>query len=49
MTASPMLSPRYSSAVFFIFLSTSAETWGGASDSPLPSTQASPFFAWMIL
>ena len=49
MTASETVSPRYSSAVFFIFFSTSAEICGGASFSPFTSIHASPFLAAMIL
>jgi hypothetical protein len=49
MTASVTVSPRKSSAVFFIFCSTFAETSGGAIFLPLTSTQASPLSALTIL
>ena len=49
MTASVTGSPRKSSAVFFIFMSTRAEISGGAFFSPWASTHASPFSAFTIL
>ena len=47
-TALSTLVPRYSSAVFFIFLRISADTCGGAILFPSTSTHASPFSASTI-
>ena len=49
ITALVTVSPRWRSAVSFIFLSTAALIWEGAFFSPRTSTQASPLSARTIL